>query len=450
MDLGGTLAGIKEKTATIEVYGLGYVGFPLAVRLAKSGFGVVGIDTNKGRIARLGRGELLSSELYLQGEFAECAKKGRIALSGSPSRRDAPKVGIICVPTPIPDHTTGSDVHVMAAVGSFLSSCRRGDAIILESSIEVGTTERVMGAVREAGFGPGVDLGVCTCPERIDPANKDWKLDNIPRVIYCSDDTSFGIASGIYRHVNGAELVRVPSPKTAEVVKSFENAFRLVNISLVNELAILCDRLGISVRDVISAASTKPFGFVPHYPGAGAGGHCIPKDPQFLLESARKFDIEFTTIQNALRINSEMPEYIAGMIEGSVTQKGLEKTALVCGLSYKSNMEDMRDSPGFRVMASLKGRGFEVSGYDPYFNADAEARYLRERGLGRLDFAKAEGLGDDELRGISCLCIVQHHDASKDRIAEAYRLGKVPLIYDCQHKLERDPNSETSLEFLGE
>ena len=168
--------------------------------------------------------------------------------------------------------------------------------------------------LKDGGFTLGQDFGLSFCPERIDPSNKEWGIENIPRVIYCSDDITFSISKIIYDNVNGGNLIRVESPKIAEVVKSFENAFRLVNISLVNELAILCDKLGINVKEVINAAATKPFGFMPHYPGAGAGGHCIPKDPRFLLESARKLETRFDTIEHALEINDHMPKYILSLI----------------------------------------------------------------------------------------------------------------------------------------
>jgi len=450
MKLQKTLEQIKNNSFLIEIYGLGYVGFPLSVRLSKSGKKVRGIDINQNRINRLKKNELLDSEINLKFEFIESIKNGNLVLDDKPSKTEIPKIGIICVPTPIPNEKIKSDVYVKSAIESFLNTSKPGDVVILESSIEVGTTENIIELIESRGLKVGTDYGVCFCPERIDPANKEWKIENIPRVIYCSDDESFLIAKEIYKFVNGANLIRVDSPKIAEVVKSFENAFRLVNISLVNELAMLCDKLKINVKDVIDAAATKPFGFMPHYPGAGAGGHCIPKDPRFLLESAKKFQSNFITIENALKINSQMPNYIANNIDRSLVKKDLEKSVIVCGLSYKPNVEDMRDSASFKIISNFKKKNFKIFGYDPYFSNKSVEKYLIENNLNELNFKKIENLNDENLKGISCLCVVQHHDSVKERVLEIYKQGIVPLIYDCQHKISKESNSKSILEFLGE
>jgi len=449
MQLQETLEKIKNNSFLIEIYGLGYVGFPLAVRLSKSGMKVVGIDVNENRISRLKKNELLDSEIHLESEFIESRKKGNLELDDKPSKSQVPKIGIICVPTPIPDKDTSSDIFVRSAVESFLTCSKSGDLIILESSIEVGTTENIKELIESKGFKVGIDFGLCFCPERIDPANKEWGIENIPRVIYNSDDQSFLICKEIYKHVNGANLIRVNSPKIAEVVKSFENAFRLVNISLVNELAMLCDKLGINVKEIIDVASTKPFGFLAHYPGAGAGGHCIPKDPRFLLQSAKKFDSNFVTIENALKINLLMPRYIADNIEKSIEKMNNKKSIIVCGLSYKPNVEDMRDSASFKLITELKSKGFRVFGYDPYFSNESVEKYLIENNLNELNFEKIENLSDENIQKASCLCIVQHHDNVKKRILEIYKKSLIPLIYDCQHKLEKNLEVKTVLDFLG-
>jgi UDP-N-acetyl-D-glucosamine dehydrogenase len=450
MYLKKTLEYLKDRKIIVEIYGLGYVGFPLAVKLSKEGIKVNGIDINKNRINRLKKNDLLDSEINLKLEFIQSIENGNLTLDNKPSKKDIPKIGIICVPTPIPNEKIQSDIYVKSAVEMFLSSSNYGDVIILESSIEVGTTENIIELIECKGLKVGTNCGVCFCPERIDPANKEWKIENIPRVIYCSDDESFLIAKEIYKFVNGANLIRVDSPKIAEVVKSFENAFRLVNISLVNELAMLCDKLKINVKDVIDAAATKPFGFMPHYPGAGAGGHCIPKDPRFLLESAKKFQTNFATIENALKINLQMPNYIANSLEKSLFEKSLQKSVIVCGLSYKPNVEDMRDSASFKIISDLKKKNFHVLGYDPYFSDESTEKYLIENNLSELNFQKIENLNDEKLKGISCLCVVQHHNIVKERVSEIYKQGIIPLIYDCQHKISKESNSKTILEFLGE
>ena len=439
---------IKSKSAIIEIFGLGYVGFPLAVKLSSIGFKTIGIDVNSERISRLQNNELQDSEKLLTEKFIECRKQN-LTLSEESRETKIPKIGIICVPTPIPDTNTDSDIYVRKAVENFLSNAKSGDCLILESSVEVGTTEKIQHVIEEKGFQVGTNFGLSFCPERIDPSNKEWGLENIPRIIYSSDDLTFEISKEVYNNINGGNLVRVESPKIAEVVKSFENAFRLVNISLVNELAILCDNLGINVKSVIDAAATKPFGFMPHYPGAGAGGHCIPKDPRFLLESAKKFQGNFLTIENALSINTKMPKYISDSIEKTVQKLGLKKSILVCGLSYKTNVEDMRDSASFKIINEMTNLGFEVFGYDPFFKEEIIEKYLIENNLKEINFKKVDALNDEILRKISCICIVQHHDISRQRIDEIYRNSKVPIIYDCQNKIKIDPNSRTVLDCLG-
>ena len=449
MSLEETVKSTNEKSISIEIFGLGYVGFPLTVRLASAGFQVTGIDVNQERIQRLENNKLMDSEIHLEKEYIECRQKNNIKLESSPSNSIIPKVGIICVPTPIPTKDISSDVFVKSAVESFLNYSKPGDVVILESSIEVGTTEIISNIIKNKGFEVGENFGLCFCPERIDPSNKEWGIENIPRVIYCSDDSSFDIAKVIYLHVNGGNLLKVDSPKIAEIVKSFENAFRLVNITLVNELAILCDKLDVNVKEIIDAASTKPFGFLPHYPGAGAGGHCIPKDPRFLLESAKKLGIKFDTIEHALKINKQMPKYIANSIEEKIQNQGLKKNILICGLSYKANVEDMRDSPSFKIIQELKEKGFEIFGYDPFFNSDLTEKYLIENHISELNFTKLDNLNDAAIREISCMCIVQHHDENKSRVKEIYEKSLIPFIYDCQSKLLKNSQSNSYLEFLG-
>lgn len=444
-----TLESISSKSILIEIFGLGYVGFPLAVRLAKGGLKVRGVDINPKRIERLKNNELLDSELHLKDEFLHCRNSNNLDLEISPTKSEVPKIGIICVHTPIPDKNISSNKFVIDAVNAFLTTSKQGDVIILESSVGGGTTEDIKNIIESSGYNVGKDFGLCFCPERIDPLNKKWNLENIPRIIYCSDDTTFKISQKIYKHVNNAHLQRVDSPTIAEVVKSYENAFRLVNISLVNELAILCDKLKINVNDVIKAAATKPFGFMAFYPGAGAGGHCIPKDPRFLLDAAKKHEVEFSTIENALKINYEIPKYICASIVRIIANQNLKKSVLICGLAYKSDVEDMRDSPGFKLINEFNKKGFKVYVHDPYFKEELLEKYLKENFLEKLDFEYKKELDDKTLNDVGCLCIVQHHTKTKFRLIEIYEKSLVPFIYDCQNHLERETESKTILDFLG-
>ena len=447
--LNETLKKVKTKNFEIEVFGLGYVGLPLAIRLAKSEFKVQGIDTNEERVRRLLQNQLMDSEINLKSQFLECIKNGNLSIYEESKKTENQKIGIICVPTLIPNDTTKSNVYVKSAIENFLKTSTKGNLIIIESSIEVGTTEEMQALIESHGFTVGKDFGLCFCPERIDPQNKKWNLENTPRVIYCSDDISFKIAQNIYQDVNNSKLFRVFSPKVAEVVKSFENSFRLVNISLVNELAILCDSLGINVNEVIEAASTKPFGFMSFYSGAGAGGHCIPKDPLFLLNSSKKYKSNFQTISNALQINQFMPKYIADSIKKILAEMKLPESTIVCGLSYKPDTEDMRDSPGFKVIKELKNNGFKVATFDPFFKEELIEKYLIENKLERQNFEVLDNLENNTIKNFSCLCIVQHHTKTQSKLQEIYNDNIMPVIYDCQNKISKIPDSKTFLKTLG-
>ncbi len=447
--LSETLADSQNKKTMIEVFGLGYIGLPLAIRLADSGWKVTGIDISQDRVRRLEQNNLMESELNLKKEFLECRNNKSLSFSTEPQKNTNSKIGIICVPTPIPNDYEKSNIFVKSAIKNFLETSKEGDLIIIESSVEVGTTEEMKKLIELQGFEVGQNFGLCCCPERIDPLNKKWDLENIPRIIYCSDDISFEISKKIYEHVNNSNLIRVSLPKVVEVVKSFENAFRLVNISLVNELAILCEKLGINVKEVIDAASTKPFGFLPFFSGAGAGGHCIPKDPIFLLNSSKKFGFEFKTIDEALKTNKIIPKHIVDSIQKFLSTTELENSVIVCGLSYKQDMEDMRDTPGFKILNELIQRNFKVSVYDPFFKNELLEKYLKENNLNNIKFEVLENLDDESIKNFNCLCVVQHHTKIEDRLNEIYENSLIPFIYDCQNKITKKSTSKTILKSLG-
>jgi len=444
-----TLIRTKTKETKIEIHGLGYVGFPLAVRLAMSGFKIYGIDKDINRITRLKKQKLIESEIHLMDEFVKVLESKDLYFSNESIKMETPKIIIICVPTPIPSSNMLSDVYVMQVIEKFLENAKEGDLVIVESSIEVGTMEKIEEFINSKGFKVGQNIGVCFCPERVEPQNTVWGIENIPRIIYCSDDLSFEIAKEVYKHVNNSNLFRTTSSKIAEVVKSFENTFRLVNISLVNELAILCDMLKIDVKEIIDLASTKPFGFMPFYPSAGAGGHCIPKDPLFLLEASKKFGIEFKTLENAIDVNNFLPTYIVNQIEKILSNTNLEKSVIVFGLSYKPNIEDMRDSPGFKIIKKLLKQGFRVLAFDPFFNSKLHEKYCKENNLENIGFEMLNEIDEDIVKQFSVICIVQHHSKVKLKINEIYRKSQIPIIYDCQNRLTVDSNSKTILKKFG-
>ena len=447
--LSDTLVQVTSNDFEVIVFGLGYVGLPLSLRLAAHGFNVVGIDTDERKIDSLKQKSLDSTHIELEPMLAETISNGKFLPSTKTSKSNLPRIGIICVPTPIPDGNVNSETFVFAAADEFLKTSKKGDVLILESSVRGGTTDELIKKVKSKGYSVGENFGVCFCPERIDPLNQKWKLENIPRIIYATDDTTFTIAQKIYGPVNNSNLFRVSSPKVAESVKSFENAFRLVNISLVNELAMLCDKLQIDIKEVLTAASTKPFGFMPFDSGAGAGGHCIPKDPLFLLDSAKKKGMTFSTIKTAVEINSELPEYIASEIKKTLTKMNLGKKVLVCGLAYKQDIEDMRDSPGFKIANILFKKGLDVSAFDPHYKKSLEKKYLIENHLKKIDFKILSNLDEKSVSGFDCICLVQHHTKTKHIFDQFYTRSLVPLIYDCQNKISHNTKSKTVLKGFG-
>jgi nucleotide sugar dehydrogenase len=448
MSLEETRGRIKRKEGIIEIFGIGYIGFPLSVRLASSGFRVVSVDTDENRLKELKFNELKPSENSLKELFINLKNKKQISFSKYSLKSNLPKIGIICVPTPIDKKQSNSNVFVIDALENFLANSKKGDVIIVESSLEIGSFDDIKKIIEEKGFSIGKDFGLAYCPERIDPLNKKWELHNIPRIIYCEEDNTFEIAKLIYENVNQANLVRVSTSKTAELVKSFENTFRLVNISLVNELAILCNMLEVSVSEVLSAASTKPFGFIPFYSGAGAGGHCIPKDSIFLYNSAKKFDFDFSIVRKALEINKLIPKYIVESVERILLEKNLPKRVLVVGLTYKENLEDMRDSPGLKIVKEFLKNSIEVKIFDPFFNPNSLKDIFNHK-MNFNNLKTVKNLNTSNIKDVSCMIIVQHHNKMKKIIQKIYDSSSVPVIYDCQSKLLVNENSSTSLKFFG-
>jgi len=449
LDIKETSKKIIRKECVIEIFGLGYVGFPLSVKLAKAGFRVFGVETGPDKLRRLEEDLLIGNERNLKSDFKNVRKKENLIFSNSSTPQSKPKIGIICVPTPIPKKNMKSDHYVILAVKDFLSSSKPGDIIIIESSLEVGTTELVEELIKKKGFHLGINFGLSYCPERIDPKNKKWDLHNISRVIYTSDDNTFSAIKKIYNHINKGNLFRIKEPKTVEVIKSFENAFRLVNISLVNELAVLCDKLKINISDVIDGASTKPFGFMPFYFGAGAGGHCIPKDPIFLLNSSKKFNFDFKTIQSAVKTNYFIPKYISNTIDEIIKKNNFKKSVIICGMSYKMNMPDMRDSPGFKIAKEFSEKGYDVMIHDPFIQKNLLSKYFYENEMEEFKLSILSELKKENVSGTGCLVIVQHHTKSINEIQRVYKKSYVPFIYDCQGKLKKHYKKSCLLKGLG-
>ncbi len=359
---------IREKTARVGVVGLGYVGLPLAAAFARRGFQVTGIEIDARRAASLRKGRSYIEDVSSK-ELSALIKRGVLTIEDDASAVGKLDAILICVQTPLRKTKEPDISNIVSACRAVAKKMKRGTIVILESTTYPGTTqEAVRPELEKSGLKAGKDFWLAFSPERVDPGNKLWKIENTPKVVGGIDARSTAFAVGLYSAVI-SRVVPVSSATTAELVKLLENTFRSVNIALVNELAQICDRLGLDVWEVVAAAATKPFGFMPFWPGPGIGGHCIPKDPQLLAWKMKSLNFEPRFIELASTVNGQMPLYAAGRVArllnaDAKSVKGAR--VLVLGVAYKPGVGDCRDSPSLDVMHLLAEDGAKISYHDPY------------------------------------------------------------------------------------
>jgi UDP-N-acetyl-D-glucosamine dehydrogenase len=359
---------LERRDATIGVIGLGYVGLPLAVAFAKAGLPVIGVDADPGRAARI-RAGVSPVEDVPSDELAPLVTAKRLVVADGIEALTAADAIIICVPTPLGKSKEPDISHIVAAAEDVSRILRAGQLIVLESTTYPGTTEEVLlPRFAASGLTVGHQFFLAFSPERIDPGNRRYGLTNIPKVVGGVTSTCLALASALYGQIV-ERIVPVSSPQAAELVKLFENIFRSVNIALVNELAIMCRRLGLSVWEIIEAASTKPFGFMPFQPGPGIGGHCLPSDPYYLSWRARMMGYEARFIAFADEINRGMPGYTVQLATDALNDLGRPlkgSRLLVLGVAYKAEVGDVRDSPAVEIIDALVLRGARVDYADPH------------------------------------------------------------------------------------
>ncbi len=361
---------IADRTARIGIVGLGYVGLPLAVEFAKKGFTVVGIDKSAAKVEKVNRGENYIDDVD-DAELAACVKDGK--LTANTSYACVPEVDVIyiCVPTPFTENKEPDVSYIVDSATEIAKGLRKGHLVILKSTTFPETTEKIVLPILEkTGLRVGQDFFLAFSPERIDPGNKKFTTANTPTVVGGVTKRCTELACAITGQVV-SQVVPVSSPRVAEMEKLLENIFRSVNIALVNELARLCDRMGgIDVWEVIDAAATKPFGFMPFYPGPGIGGHCILVDPYYLAWKAREYDFHTNFIELAAETNEDMPFYVVGMVRRVLCDRGIafgKAKILILGVAFKRDIDDVRNSPALKVMELLINRGAKhVSYNDPY------------------------------------------------------------------------------------
>lgn len=361
-------ARIREGVARIGTMGLGYVGLPLSVEFASAGLAVVGFDLVQDKVDAINRGDSYIKDVPSE-RLADVVRSGRLEATTDLSRLDECDALIICVPTPL-SKTKDPDLSlVVQAARAIAARLRPGQLVVLESTTYPGTTEEIiLPLLTEGGLEVGQTLFLAFSPERVDPGNAKFKTRNTPKIIGGVTEYCTNVAQCLYSRAV-EQVIPVSSPRTAEMVKLLENTFRSVNIALVNEVAMMCRRLGVDTWEVIDAAASKPFGFMPFYPGPGLGGHCIPIDPFYLSWKLRTLNYRARFIELAGEVNSEMPEYVCARVAEALNshQRSVKGSRiLVLGVGYKRDVDDVRESPALDILRILESQGAEVAFNDPY------------------------------------------------------------------------------------
>jgi UDP-N-acetyl-D-glucosamine dehydrogenase len=357
---------ITKRSAHVVVVGIGYVGLPLVVEFARAGFRVTGYDKDPSKVRELAAGRSYIADVPSE-DLAPAIAEKRLTASTDPKVLGTADAVIVCVPTPL-NKTKDPDMRFIAsATEEIAQHIHPGMVVVLESTTYPGTTREVVAPRLEAaGAKIGQEVFVAFSPERVDPGNKVWKTRNTPKVIGGLTETCSKVAKTLYEQAID-KIVPVTSTDAAEMVKLLENTFRAVNIGLVNEVAIMCQKLGIDTWEVIEAAATKPFGFLPHFPGPGLGGHCIPIDPLYLSWKLRTMKYQARFIELADSINSAMPDHVAVMVADALNERKKAVNGsriLISGIAYKRDVADVRESPALEVMSALRRRGADVAYHD--------------------------------------------------------------------------------------
>jgi len=406
---------LKEKIvrhkAKIGVIGLGYVGLPLAMEFSKAGFDVTGIEIDKDKVRMINQGKCYIQDIQ-QSELEELVKNNRLKATVDFSVLKEMDAVSICVPTPLRKTRDPDISYIISAVEEVAKYLRPGQLVILESTTYPGTTREVILPRLEArNLRVGRDFFLAFSPERVDPGNKIYTIRNTPKIVSGITKKCTSIAVTLYEQIID-EVVPVSTTESAEMVKLLENTFRIVNVGLVNEIALICDRLKLDTWEVIDAAATKPFGFTPFYPGPGLGGHCVPIDPHYLSWKLKTLNFYARFIELAGEINSKMPEFLVSKIDAALNER--EKSIkgskiLILGVAYKSNVSDIRESPALDVMKLLKERGGKVVYNDPY--------------VPQVERLKSISLTESSLRNADCVVITTaHSDYDYKQIVKNARL----------------------------
>ena len=395
---------IHNKSIVAGVVGLGYVGLPLAVEKAKAGFRTIGFDVQKQKVDMVNQGHNYIGDV-VDSDLAALVAAGKLSATTDFSFIKDVDFVAICVPTPLDEHQQPDISYVESSARSIAQYLHPGMMVVLESTTYPGTTEELLKPILEStGLRCGEDFYLGFSPERVDPGNRLYKTKNTPKVVGGLGADASEVISAMYEAVLESPVFRASSPAVAEMTKILENTYRNINIGLINELAILCNKMGIDLWEVIDAAKTKPFGFTPFYPGPGLGGHCIPLDPYYLSWKAREYGFHTSMIESSMMINDRMPEYCVGRIGDMLNRRQAKALngakVLVLGVAYEQDIDDYRESPAIRVIDGLRKEGADVRFYDPFI-----PRYRR----GGVWYEGEEALTEELIESADIVVITTAH-----------------------------------------
>jgi len=424
----------KKSKKKVVVVGLGYVGLPLALLVDRKGYEAIGIDINEDKVKMLNDRNF---PFVAEKEVINHFKNGSLKATTDFKNLIDASVIIICVPTPVHENNMPNLEPLENACKMIAPNLRKGQLVILESTVNPGVSENIVLPIFEKGSGlkGGKDFYLSHCPERINPGDKKWTVENIPRVAGSLEKTGLRKTLNFYKSIISAEIKPMMSLKEAEAVKIVENTFRDINIAFVNELAMSFSRLGIDVVNVINGAATKPFAFMPHLPGCGVGGHCIPVDPYYLIEYAKNRGFNHDFLSLARRINEEMPEFTAKTVVRALNEKRLAVNGTrvaVLGLSYKPEIDDCRESPAFKIIEYLKEYGAEVVTYDPFVPGSSSASSLQEA-----------------LKGSPAVVVATAHNEFKKLTPQDFLRNGVSVIVDGRNCLTKEKFVKAGIVYKG-
>src|SRR3989441_8417929 len=435
-----------SKKAKVCVVGLGYVGVPLTVASAQAGFGVIGVDMEKEKVSMINKGICYVEDAYSEKYLPDLVRAGLISATNSlPDGATSSDIVIVCVPTPL-NPKGDPDLSFLKSVAKDLSKNLSGfKLVIVESTSFPGTTTDIFQPLlQRKGKSPEKDFALVYSPERIDYGNAKFGVRNIPKVVGGINDESTQLGAEFYKAILEAPVVTVGSPSVAEATKMLENIFRYLNIALVNELAVLHEKLGVDFVETIQAATTKPFGFMPHYPGPGVGGHCIPKDPFYLVYKAKKVGMNLRLVATAKTVNTMMPRHVVERLDNALKRQGkkLDKsTVSLWGLAYKGQVRDTRRSPAVDILKLLRHRKATVRPYDPY---------VRSVRLGTTAIESTRSI-EESVQDADCILIATAHKAfgRVDLRKLAGRMKRDPLMFDSRNMLSRTSCEAAGFKYLG-